>query len=314
MIRYFCLVARGEAGDTAYAYLEALANVGRKLRAQPIGMAAFDCERRWWRAAHLFATSMTHTYVNVVCARPGLMLGTRMPVSALAATAVAKVPDGEGGTVVSDAQEPLSALERAIGGKIAPVDIVYQPETALVGLYTVGCTNVAITAPHPAPTQGELMALARYDRVITSSDGDRQAIITMLMELGLRHDRVVHVPPLADRIGALLDDLCGSATSASGVPSPASAAPRATTSPPSPPLGTRSRSSTGRRSLVLRAPPTEPRLPRVGTASSTGWWSRGPLAWMTARWRSITRSLGSLRGWWKKRRSPPDTNGGPPRR
>jgi hypothetical protein len=291
MIRFFCPVAPGALGDLPFAYLEALHGTGRALRAQSIGMAAFDAERRWYRLAHLFATPMWSPFVNVVCARPGLMLGTAMPVSALAPTRD------------SDTQAALGALERALGGPITERErLIYQPKTALVGLYTVGVKNVAITSAAPDPSALELEALARYDAVVTVGTGDRDRLLQLL---GERHPRVVHVSPRASDLAALLDDLCGSSTSATGVPSRASHGRRATTSPPSRLPATTSRSSTGRAIPPAEGSAAPP--PSRAFAISTHASSRGR-APCSARVRALLTTLRSAMGrlaFWRRWRARP---------
>ncbi|MCC7024636.1 MAG: hypothetical protein IT338_17545 [Thermomicrobiales bacterium] len=275
MIRYFCLVARGAAGDAAHAYLVALAQTGRPLRAQPIGLAQFDCEPRWWQVTRLFTRPMGTRFVNVVCARPGLALGVRLPARALR-------PQG--------ADDPLRELERAIGPLPDAPDDVYQPELALAGLYTVGCRNVAITSATPPPSDVELAALHRYDLVIATSPDDRDRLRDLL---GHRHPRVVHVPPDASLLGAFLDELCGSSTSATTPPSPATGAPAATTAPPSTAPATISGSSTGSRSPATRSAPSALRSRGSGRWMIS--WCRGLWRWATTTWRSFTARRSSSR-------------------
>jgi hypothetical protein len=292
MIRYFCAVLPDAGGDVPYGYLEALSNVGRRLRAQPIGMANFQCDRRWWRAARLFQTPMRKPYVNVVCSRVGLPLGTAMPVSRLGPSQ--HMANGE----EADSSEPLDAVERHLGKRAkSSSDIVYQPELALVGLHTVGCKNVAITygVAGAEIDLREIHALGRYDLIITPYAADKERLEHDLASLE-RHVPVLHIQPRPDLLGRLLDDLCGSSTSATTRNSQASAAPRATTSPPSSKPGMRSRSSTGDRSreLPLRAEPSRQNLAIVTSTASSGigHFLRHALSRL---WRSITRSLGSWR-------------------
>jgi len=291
MIRYFCSVAPGAAGDIAHGYLQALSSLGRPFRAQSIGMAAFDCERRWWRVSALFQTPVRTPYVNIVCARLGLKLGHAMPLGRLGPSE--HLPDGS----EAAGSDALDALERQIGGKLKPAELVYQPESALVGLYTVGCVNIAITFDVGHASPRELEALSKYDAIITPFVLDRadlESVMTLLT--GRRHSRVLHIQPRSDLLGPLLDDLCGSSTSVTTAPSPATAAQLATTSPASTGPATRSRSSTGARSraLPLRAEPSHQNLAIV---TSTRWSRIGRrlMASFTGMWRSIMRSLGFWR-------------------
>lgn len=251
MIRFFCEVSPGVAGAVAFAYLEALSNVGRAIRAQPIGMASF--EPPWRQATRLFLTPMSAPFVNIVCARPGLDLGQRFA---------------------------LKVLKR-LGNKQDLPDVVYQPNTALVGYYTVGCVNIAITGVRPPPSPEEVSALAKYDAVICPTEEDTVELRRLLSQQHQRHARVVHVDPHPDLLGALLDDLCGatcgSVTTATTPPSRASAARPATTPPPLPPQAMRSRSSTGDRSPAIPTPAVPvPSLPSHGIATSSDSSDPGP--------------------------------------
>lgn len=296
MIRYFCVVAPGAAGDVPFAYLEALAWTGYQVRAQAIGLAAF-VEHRWAHISHLFTTPMRHPYVNVVCAPPGLMLGTKLPAAALAPTRA------EGGA------EALAKLERAMGKPLEASgrsELIYHPESALVGLLTVGCKNVAITSSYPALSDAELLALRRYDLILTPGAIDREVLAQRLLALSddsgqIRQPPVVHVMPRAERLRALFDDLCESSTSATGARSRGSVAPAATTSAAWTGPATRSRSSTGRRFQALPLPPPDLLVPKVATPISTVSSSLGPWARLRSMWRSC---MASLRSWlrWRPRR------------
>ncbi len=244
MIRYFCQVHPGAAGETPAGYLEALAATGRAVRAQPIGVANFDIDGRWRLLRHLFITPMTTPFVNVVCAPAGLSLGQRFTLK----------------------------IDRRLGHVQTRPDVVYEPETALVGYYTLGCFNVAITSPFPAPSPHELQALAKYDLVICPRPADALELANLMLvqiPVGVpRHARVLHVDPRPDLLGAQLDLLCESATSATTRPSRASVAPPATTPPPLPPQAMRSRSSTGDRSPATPTPAGTPTAQSSATNTS----------------------------------------------
>jgi hypothetical protein len=60
-------------------------------------------------------------------------------------------------------------------GRQASKEVVYEPASALVGLYTDKRRNIAITSATPSPTPTEALALCKYDAVLTPTalDSDR---------------------------------------------------------------------------------------------------------------------------------------------
>lgn len=149
-IRYFCQLTLEDAPLPSIAYLAALAQTTWGVRALSIfGMPA--PVGPWAPYAALFATPVAPVYLNVVCALPGMPMGTPRKASELAGSM-----RGPGG------------LTHAAGKD----DVVYLPQTALAGLFTVGVKNVAITVPPPRDSisDEEWRALERYDLVVTPTE------------------------------------------------------------------------------------------------------------------------------------------------
>lgn len=268
MIRYFCVVT-GTDGDRSREYLTALAATDRPVRAIPIGPAFPPA---WGPLGRLFGTDLRYRFVNVVAAPPGFLMGSRL---------VSR--DMEPGTGVD-----LEAIDSASIGRalveLAHVKVpgkgkeyVYEPQTALAGLYTVGCNNIAIvTSLHLPLDHKEVRALRRYGAVVVTGPEDK----TYLDALGI--DCIV-VPPLPSELSLLLDRICGpfsgSGTTATSPSRRATPEPPTTTSSPSPGTPTsRSRSL----NLALRAASSNPGI--ACSSPSSG-------SWLTRTWRSITRRL-----------------------
>jgi len=268
MLRYFCLVA-GPVGDLGYAYMMALRTTGIRLRAIPIGGAVFGADERWTKQSELFAIPMEIPYVNVVCAAAGVTMGTRTVASSF-----------------SNARDLPAELQRVLGPQAERPAVVYEPKTALEGLYTVGCRNVAILRALPLPDAREVKALMQYDRVLCPNASDCEA----LAQLGIT---ATQMPPSADGLRYMLEELCGSGIFATTTPSPATAAPPATTSSPSTAsTASSSRSSRSARpsatSLSRRGSPSDP-LSR-GTGLSIRSSFRGLTSLARRMWRFFTRS------------------------
>lgn len=252
MIRFYC-VTYGPAAEDGLRYLEGLQQAGAQVRALAIGHMALAGNPRWWAQREAFTRELTKPYANVVCAPLGLLLG---------------------GTLTS---RQLAQLSQAIPGlgHLPADEEVYRPQTAFQGLFTVGCRNVAI-AIVPAegtPAQEEIYALARYERVYCPTYA--QALV-----LRMHGIEAQALGPTPVELNPLVEDLCGSGTTATGLNSPASAAPPATTSPPSPPPAPRSTSSPGLAIAPARSPATS-------TPTSSRW--RTTIAWLRRTWRSFTR-------------------------
>lgn len=189
MIRFYGLLAPGPHGERTFAYATALA-AQHRLRVLPIGMAMVPLGR--WN--HLFAEPVLAPYVNVVCAPARFPLGVAM-------------------TMASSALPPELAKVAGPPRPARGTPVAYEPQTALSGLLTVGCPNVAITAAHPAPDAHDLRSLARYDAVIVASQGEVDALAALAQAAGLALP--LHIaPPGSAALSTLLKELCASATSA----------------------------------------------------------------------------------------------------
>ncbi len=124
-----------DQGNLAYPYLKAIDNTGLGVRIMPIGLALFD-RAPWNGVPHVFMSALRTRYINVVCAPPGVRLGA-------AITAAQFADNSQGGDKV-----------------------VYEPDTMISGLLTVGIPNVAIVDGEGDFSEKELKALCLYDRVI----------------------------------------------------------------------------------------------------------------------------------------------------
>lgn len=179
-IRFYCLALPGDAPQLGFDYLEALHQAGLAVKACPIG--PMFLHGRWPELMHLFvgADMPDGRYVNVVCAPIGLPLG-------YASTRAASGP-------------PIGVVP---GVATRDRDVVYAPQTALAGLYTVGAPNVALVmAPRAEPPGGELQALTRYQRVCAPTESEA----TKLHALGVAADAI---PPqsLPTVLRAMVDAL-----------------------------------------------------------------------------------------------------------
>lgn len=195
VIRYFCLVLPNGGAQLGYDYLDALDRTGLGVAAQPIGPAFFMVEP-WIKLNHLFAAStIAPRYVNVVCAPPNLLMGKRLQVTDVKAPGRLPAPGEETRPFA------LSATPRAVRQTPGQVeeDAVYEPQTALGGLFTVGVPNIAITMPRPKPPdEAEVRALNQYDAVIAPSSEDAAA----LRHLGID---AFHLPPDPKPLKRILD-------------------------------------------------------------------------------------------------------------
>lgn len=164
-IRFFCLVVPG--GGLGFDYLEALAKTSLGVVANPIG-AAYFATAPWSTASHLFMPrELVKSYVNVVAAPPGYLMGR-----SLRATDVKAPPRLPG---AGEETRPFAASAPQAGDPNA--ELVYEPQTALSGLYTVGVPNIAITMPRPRPPEDhEVRALCQYDAVISPTSEDAAAL------------------------------------------------------------------------------------------------------------------------------------------
>jgi hypothetical protein len=172
-VRYYCLVTSGPGPFLGFDYLEAIDISGVGVRACPIG-PAFIVDPPWAELMHLFSGGNPEgKYVNVVCAPLGYSLGAR-----------------------------TTGIDWA-GPKGDP-SVVYQPRTALAGLYTVGVPNVAITLPIDSwgGADDELQVLQQYDFVFCPTDEHVEAF----KGVGISAH---HVPPDAGQLAKLFAVLLG---------------------------------------------------------------------------------------------------------
>ena len=175
-VRFFCLVLPPGHEQTGYEYLDALDRSGKRVVACPIGMAYFT-SAPWSGITRLFSGLTAPRFVNVVCAPPGLVMGARMRAA--------------------DVKPPLDPSGVAWRKELSQ-EVVYEPSTALSGLYTVGVPNVAITTLGTKPLESsEIRALAQYDAVFTPSGNDAEA----LRALGIHS---MHIPPDPALLGRLM--------------------------------------------------------------------------------------------------------------
>lgn len=179
VIRYFCLVLPNGGASLGFDYLVALEQTGLGVVACPIGPAFFMAEP-WIKRNHLFrGGAIAKNYVNVICAPPNLLMGTQL--RAVDVKAPGRLPGPGEETGVLELSAPRASDPAA--------EVVYEPQTALGGLFTVGVPNIAITMSRPrAPEEHEVRALGQYDAVIAPTAEDAAA---------LRHLGIVafHVPP-----------------------------------------------------------------------------------------------------------------------
>ncbi len=150
MVRYFCVVGPTglQVSDLGFSYLQEMVSQHVRVRALPIGASgAFCSERRWYMLGDAFTRPMSLPFINVVCARCGDTLGTRMPAARFAR---------------ADAVPP--ELREVLGPIAERTAIEYEPQTVIAGLFTINVKNVAIITG--APDEHETVALRAYDAVI----------------------------------------------------------------------------------------------------------------------------------------------------
>jgi hypothetical protein len=187
-IRYFCLVLPNGGAQLGLEYLKALDATGLGVAAQPIG-PAFLMAAGWIEVNHLFNyRPIAPRHVNVVVAPPNLLMGRRLNVTDVKAPGRLPAPGEE--------TRPFAlSAPQAPEGSDEPI---YEPQTALGGLFTVGVPNVAITMPRPKPPEDhEVRALCQYDAVLAPTADDASA---------LRHLGIIafHVPADPAQLGKIM--------------------------------------------------------------------------------------------------------------
>jgi hypothetical protein len=167
LVRYYFLIGpRSENQprwwpDLSFTYLLALRSARVGVRAIPLGVAPFHVFddpkwRHWSTVQDSFSATLEERFVNVICCPAGLLMGRAVTPSQLAPALVDGVPPSV----------------TAIGGR-ASRDWTMEPMPALVGAYTVGVRNIAITGCLPeTPTHPEIEALRRYDAVVAPTGGE----------------------------------------------------------------------------------------------------------------------------------------------
>jgi len=152
IVRFFCSVGPSNASvkpwwpDISFEYLSALTQAGIMVRALPIGATYLQFPRtpEWdhWRTLQsVFYEPLAEQYVNVVCCQPGVEMGKKM----------------REGDFFPGAEHSKKHN-----------DVVYEPQTAIEGLWTAGMRNVAITNARPddPPSRDEVETLKKYDAVL----------------------------------------------------------------------------------------------------------------------------------------------------
>jgi hypothetical protein len=168
-------------------YLRAFHATGIGVKACPIG--PIMPMPSWMDLMNLFMVADPQEgYVNVVVAPPGLSMGFAHTAAAVA-PGVAML-DGNKAPPVPGAPQVLPSQE-----------IVYQPQTALAGLYTVGVPNIAVTMSRPKPPdEAEVRALQQYSFVLSPSDDDAQALRLIGVD-------AIHMLPDPGQLSRILDAL-----------------------------------------------------------------------------------------------------------
>ncbi len=124
-----------------------------------------------WAHVGLFTAPVAERYVNIVAAPPGLMLGDAMRAVDM------RVPFGK-----TSHPNPHPIADKN--------EVVYTPQTALAGRYTVGVPNVAITCAPTADAElapHERAALAQYSAVITHTQEHAIALEKAGVPVALLH-------------------------------------------------------------------------------------------------------------------------------
>jgi len=118
--------------DVSYQYLIALRVSGIKPRAIPIGGMQLPERAKqdrawshWLQVADAFEGDLASVSVNVVCVPMGVPLGKSVKAAEF---------------VVPDKRAKVATPEVK-----APEEVVYEPNTAISGLYTQGMVNIALT-------------------------------------------------------------------------------------------------------------------------------------------------------------------------
>lgn len=169
MIRFFTVVAPGDAGDLPYRYLRAFVAMDKPICVLPIGPAtAMASERRWYELEKLFGAPIDMR-TNIVCAPCGYPLGQRATARSMGGTGDLVKQEGRVQDVSLFPPELRVLLKNDVG-ELRDHDVEYVPPTAFGGLWTAGVQNIAIVLEGTASAdEHELAFLAKYDLVICPS-------------------------------------------------------------------------------------------------------------------------------------------------
>lgn len=165
LIRYLCVTLPGvDPSGIAFDYLKSIEATGLGVRVWSLGATNFGV-KPWTEVSHLFLTPLGGRYINVVCAPPGLQLGSEASAATLS------------------------------GDPRASHETVYKPDTALVACYTVGVTNVAILtlAAGRKLSEKEIETLKLYNAVVCP-DAETAA------ELAGHQITSMQIPPNQDQL------------------------------------------------------------------------------------------------------------------
>lgn len=162
-IRYFAMLTLSDSPLPACAYLAALERTGLGVRVLSVfGMPSSPGP--WTPHAAAFMAPVAARYVNVVAALPGLPMGSPVTRRDLAGGF------GTGGAFFDrrDFNVAPAGVEQMAAETTADGDeVIYQPQTIIAGLYTVGVPNVLLTVPPAAGeiSPAEIAAMSKYDVV-----------------------------------------------------------------------------------------------------------------------------------------------------
>lgn len=173
IIRYACVTIPGmDQEKISVAYLQALDETGLGVRLMPIGMVT-AWSPPWNDYPHVFTSALKTRYINVVCVPPGVPLG-------------APVSPAQFGHGRSTGQEQVAA---------------YEPDSALVGLFTVGIPNVAIIAGESECTDKEVESLKHYNAVVCPTEKGTEN----MRALGVKN--AICIPPDSLMLSRLLSGI-----------------------------------------------------------------------------------------------------------
>lgn len=167
-IRFLCEVLPGASADVPLAYLQAFLGTQRRVRAHPLGAAAYGCDPRWLEVSSAFLAPPPHRFVNVVCV-PFLRQITG---------------PAPGDTAFAQALTAGAVNVAIVAGDVPVATVGVSPPWALV--------------------EPEARTLSGYDQVIVHQAGDAYWLAELIRAAGGDAGRVSHVPAQPGAIGQLL--------------------------------------------------------------------------------------------------------------